>query len=215
MDPILERIRRTGILPVVKLDYAGDALPLAQALTAGGLPAAEVTFRTAAAAEAIGVMTKEVPGMLVGAGTVLTCRQVDQALAAGAKFIVSPGINPRVVRHCQALDVPVIPGVATPTEIETALELGLELVKFFPAEPLGGLAMLRALSAPYPGVRFMPTGGISPSNVSEYLKCSSIWACGGSWMVKDSLMTCGAFEQIELLAREAAGLVKHVREGEQ
>ncbi|MFQ8761169.1 MAG: bifunctional 4-hydroxy-2-oxoglutarate aldolase/2-dehydro-3-deoxy-phosphogluconate aldolase [Intestinimonas sp.] len=170
MHPILNRIRLTGIIPVVKLEDAGDAVPLARALVSGGLPAAEITFRTSVASEAIRRMTFELPEMLIGAGTVLTCEQVTQAVNAGAQFIVSPGTNPRVVHRCQELGVPVLPGVVTPTEIEAALELGLDVLKFFPAEPSGGLPMIESLAAPYPGVRFMPTGGINASNAGT-LSC--------------------------------------------
>lgn len=215
MNETLERIGKIGIIPVIKLEDAEKAVPLARALAAGGLRAAEITFRTAAADQAIRAIAREVPEMLVGAGTVLTREQVDAAVAAGARFIVSPGTNPKVVRHCQELDVAVIPGVVTPTEIESALALGLEVLKFFPAEPSGGLAMIRALSAPYAGIKFMPTGGISASNAAEYLTCSRVLACGGSWMVKDTLIREGAFDQIEALAREAAAIAKQVREGKE
>ena len=171
MHPILNRIRLTGIIPVVKLEDAGDAVPLARALVSGGLPAAEITFRTSVASEAIRRMTFELPEMLIGAGTVLTC---EQAVNAGAQFIVSPGTNPRVVHRCQELGVPVLPGVVTPTEIEAALELGLDVLKFFPAEPSGGLPMIESLAAPYPGVRFMPTGGINASNARMLMEETGI-----------------------------------------
>lgn len=213
MNALLGKIHEIGIIPVIKLDDAINAVPLARALVAGGLPIAEITFRTVAAEESMKAIAREVPKMLMGAGTVLTCKQVDAAVAAGAKFIVSPGINPKVVRHCQELGVPVTPGVITPTEIETALELGLEVIKFFPAEPSGGLPMINALSAPYPGVKFMPTGGINVSNVAVYLANSKILACGGSWMVKDTLINEGAFDKIETMTREAADIVKRIREG--
>ena len=201
MHPILNRIRLTGIIPVVKLEDAGDAVPLARALVSGGLPAAEITFRTSVASEAIRRITFELPEMLIGAGTVLTCEQVTQAVNAGAQFIVSPGTNPRVVRRCQEL------GVVTPTEIEAALELGLDVLKFFPAEPSGGLPMIESLAAPYPGVRFMPTGGINASNAGTYLASPKVLACGGSWMVKDTLIRAGRFDQIEQLSRKAADIV--------
>lgn len=213
MHPTLEKLHQIGIIPVVKLDDEKDAAPLARALADNGLPAAEVTFRTAAAEAAIRAMTTRVPELLVGAGTVLTCQQVDTAVAAGARFIVSPGLNPKVVRHCQELGVPITPGVVTPTEIEAALEMGLEVLKFFPAEPSGGLDMIRALTAPYTGVRFMPTGGINAANVAGYLKDPKIWACGGSWMVKDTLIREGDYGQIGRLAGEAATIVARVREG--
>ncbi len=212
MNEILERIHRIGVIPVIAIEDAKQAAPLARALVAGGLPAAEVTFRTAAAEEAMRTITREVPEMLVGAGTVLTCEQVDRALDAGAKFIVSPGTNPKVVRHCQERGVPIVPGVVTPTEIEAALELGVEVLKFFPAEPSGGLSMLKALSAPYTGVKFMPTGGVSAANAADYLKAPFIWACGGSWMVKKDQISAGKFDEIQALAAQAAAIVKTVRE---
>lgn len=213
MHQVLEQIQKIGIVPVIKLDDAAHAVPLARALCAGGLPVAEVTFRTSAAAEAIAHIAAEVPEMLVGAGTILTEQQVDEAVAAGAKFIVSPGTNPAVVRRCQEKGIPVTPGVVTPTEIEAALALGLDVLKFFPAEPSGGLAMIKALTAPYTGIRFMPTGGISAANVAEYLAYDKILACGGSWMVKDSLIKEGRYDQITAMAREAADIVRSVRGG--
>ena len=158
MNAVLTEISKLGIVPVVALDDAKDARPLAKALCAGGLPVAEVTFRTAAAEEAIRIMASEFPDMLIGAGTVLTCEQVDKAVNAGAKFIVSPGLNPTVVKYCVDKDIPVTPGCSSPSDIERALELGLEVVKFFPAEAAGGLKMIKAMSAPYGKVKFMPTG---------------------------------------------------------
>ena len=183
---VLEEIAKIGIVPVIKIENAKDAKPLAAALLAGGLPCAEVTFRTAAAGEAIAEMTCAYPEMLVGAGTVLTTAQVDAAVAAGAKFIVSPGLNPDVVRHCTARGIPVVPGINNPSGIEQALALGLTTVKFFPAEPSGGVGMIKAMSAPYGGVTFMPTGGVGPDNLREYLAFPKIIACGGSWMVKST-----------------------------
>ena len=185
---VMKRFREIGIVPVVVLDDAKDALPLGQALVNGGLPCAEVTFRTAAAEESIRIMAENCPDLMVGAGTVLTVEQVDRAVAAGAKFIVSPGLNPKVVKHCQEIGVPVCPGTQTPSEMEQALELGLEFVKFFPAEPAGGLKMIKAVAAPYTTLSFMPTGGINAENVKEYLKYDRIFACGGSWMVKGDLI---------------------------
>ncbi len=203
MRDIVKELSLIGLVPVIKIDDAADAAPLARALEAGGLPCAEVTFRTAAAAEAIAEMVKACPDMIVGAGTVLTVEQADAAIAAGATFIVSPGLNPTVVRHCIEKEIPVIPGINNPTGIEQALELGLKIVKFFPAEPSGGLNMLKAMAAPYGGVRFMPTGGISPANVGEYLAWDRIIACGGSWMVPPKLLAAKDFAGIEKLAREA------------
>lgn len=211
MSNIIEQFRKIGIIPVVVLDDAKDALPLGKALCEGGLPCAEVTFRTAAAEETIRIMSHEFPDMLVGAGTVLTVEQADRAIAAGAKFIVSPGLNPDVVRHCQSKNMPITPGVQTPTEIEMALGLGLDTVKFFPAEPAGGLAMIKAIAAPYVNVSFMPTGGISAKNVRDYLAYNRIVACGGSWMVKNDLVKAGEFDKIQEMVAEAAAIVKEIR----
>ena len=208
---IMDQIGAVGIVPVVVLDDAKDAAPLGEALTKGGLPCAEVTFRTQAAEESIRIMAKEFPDMLVGAGTVLTTEQVDRAVDAGAKFIVSPGLNPKVVRYCMEKKVPVIPGIVTPSEIEQALECGIKIVKFFPAEPSGGLPMVKALAAPYVDVKFMPTGGLNETNVVDYLKYDRIHACGGSWMVKKDLIAAGDFAKIEALTGEAAELVHNIR----
>lgn len=212
MNDIFEKIQAIGILPVIALGDAAQAVPLAKALAAGGIPAAEVTFRTAAGEEAIRRIAQEVPEVMVGAGTVLTTKQVDRAVDAGAKFIVSPGTNMKVVCHCQEAGVQPIPGVITPTEIETAMELGLNVLKFFPAEPSGGLSMIKALAAPYTQVKFIPTGGISAANLREYLKYPKVLACGGSWMVKKELVNAGKFDEIQTLAAEAAAIVKSVRE---
>ncbi|MBQ1312399.1 MAG: bifunctional 4-hydroxy-2-oxoglutarate aldolase/2-dehydro-3-deoxy-phosphogluconate aldolase [Blautia sp.] len=211
MSTIFEQFRKIGIIPVVVLDDAKDAEPLAKALCEGGLPCAEVTFRTAAAEESIRIMSSKYPDMLVGAGTVLTTEQVDRAVAAGAKFIVSPGLNPEVVKYCQEKNIPMTPGIQTPTEIEMALSLGLTTVKFFPAEPAGGLKMIKALAAPYVNVTFMPTGGISAANVREYLGFNKIIACGGSWMVKKDLVQAGDYETITNMVKEAADIVKEIR----
>ena len=211
MSTIFEQFRKIGIIPVVVLDDAKDAKALAGALMEGGLPCAEVTFRTAAAEESIRIMSEAYPDMLVGAGTILTVEQADRAIAAGAKFIVSPGLNPEVVKHCIEKGVPITPGVQTPTEIEMALSLGLDTVKFFPAEPAGGLKMIKAVAAPYVNVTFMPTGGISASNVREYLAYNRILACGGSWMVKKDLVASGDFDKIKEMVAEAAAIVKEVR----
>ncbi len=211
MSTIFEQFRKIGIIPVVVLDDAKDAKALAGALMEGGLPCAEVTFRTAAAEESIRIMSEAYPDMLVGAGTILTVEQADRAIAAGAKFIVSPGLNPEVVKHCIEKGVPITPGVQTPTEIEMALSLGLDTVKFFPAEPAGGLKMIKAVAAPYVNVTFMPTGGISASNVREYLAYNRILACGGSWMVKKDLVASGEFDKIKEMVAEAAAIVKEVR----
>jgi 2-dehydro-3-deoxyphosphogluconate aldolase/(4S)-4-hydroxy-2-oxoglutarate aldolase len=177
----------------------------------GGLPCAEVTFRTAAAEESIRIMAEKFPDMLVGAGTVLTTDQVDRAVAAGAKFIVSPGINPKVVEYCVSKNIPITPGTCNPSNVETALEFGLDVVKFFPAEPAGGLKYIKAIAAPYVGMKFMPTGGINAENVKEYLKYDRILACGGSWMVKGDLIKAGDFDKIRELTAEAAQIVKEIR----
>lgn len=211
MNPVLEKIQKTGIIPVVVLNDVKDAEPLAKALIEGGLPCAEVTFRTDAAEESIRIMKEKFPEMLLGAGTVLTTDQVDRAVAAGAEFIVSPGLNPRIVKYCVERNIPITPGCANASDIEQALENGLEVVKFFPAEPAGGLKMIKALAAPYVGVKFMPTGGISASNVRDYLAYDRIIACGGSWMVSGDLVKAGEFEKIKELTAEAAAIVKEMR----
>ncbi|MCR5520378.1 MAG: bifunctional 4-hydroxy-2-oxoglutarate aldolase/2-dehydro-3-deoxy-phosphogluconate aldolase [Lachnospiraceae bacterium] len=207
MNEVLTKIGKIGIVPVVALDKAEDALPLGKALMIGGIPCAEVTFRTAAAKEAISIMTSNFPDMLVGAGTVLTCKQVDEAVAAGAKFIVSPGLNPEVVKYCIDKGVPVTPGVATPSEVEQAIGLGLDVVKFFPAEAAGGLPMIKAMSAPYTSIKFMPTGGINRDNIATYLAFNKVLACGGSFMVDKKLIAAGRFDEVTRLSREAVDAV--------
>ena len=211
MNEVLEKLGQYGIVPVVVLNDSKDAEPLADALCEGGLACAEVTFRTEAAAESIKIMSEKHPEMLVGAGTVLTIEQVDEAVAAGAKFIVSPGLNPEIVKYCIDKNIAITPGVVTPSEMEKAIELGLNIVKFFPAEPSGGLSMIKAVSAPYTMLKFMPTGGINPGNVKEYLKSDKIFACGGSWMVKGDLVDAGNFDKIKELTKEAADIVKEIR----
>ena len=210
-EEIKDKFEEIGIIPVVVLEDAKDAHALGQALVDGGLPAAEVTFRTDAAEEAIRILSIDFPEMLVGAGTVLTCEQADRAMEAGAKFIVAPGFNPTVVKHCIDKGYPVTPGVQTPGEMEQAMELGLDFVKFFPAEPAGGLPMIKAVAAPYTKLKFMPTGGINRENVKDYLAYNKIVACGGTWMVKGDLIENGEFEKVEELAREAADIVREVR----
>jgi len=203
MNAVLEQISKIGIVPVVKIDRAEDALPLAKALCAGGLPCAEVTFRTDAAAEAIKIMTDNFPDMCVGAGTVLNAAQVDAAIAAGSKFIVSPGLNPKTVKYCIEKNIPITPGTSSPSDIEQAIELGLDVVKFFPAEQSGGLAKIKAMAAPYVNMKFMPTGGINAKNITSYLDFPKIIACGGSWMVPGDLINAGEWDKIEQLTREA------------
>ena len=203
MNEVLEKIQKIGIVPVVVLDDAKDAAPLAKALCEGGLPCAEVTFRTAAAEESIRIMAKEFPEMLVGAGTVLTIDQVKRAVKAGAKFIVSPGFDPEIVDYCLENNIPVLPGCITPSEVAQAVKRGLKVVKFFPAEQAGGLAMIKAMSAPYVNMKFMPTGGINADNLTSYLDFKKIIACGGSWMVKKDLVAAGKFDEITKLTRQA------------
>ena len=211
MHETLKKIQEIGIVPVVVLNDAKDAAPLAKALCDGGLPCAEVTFRTDAAEESIRIMSEQFPEMLVGAGTVLTTDQVDRAVAAGAKFIVSPGLNPRIVKYCVEKGILITPGCTNPSDIEQAIENGLEVVKFFPAEPAGGLKMIKAMAAPYVGMKFMPTGGINPKNVRDYLAYDRIIACGGSWMVTADLVNNGEFDKITELAKECTEIVKECR----
>ncbi len=203
MNKVLEEIKKIGIVPVVVLNDANDAKPLAKALCEGGLPCAEVTFRTEAAEESIRIMVENYPEMLVGAGTVLTIEQVDRAVNAGAKFIVSPGLNPKIVKYCIDKGVPVTPGTSNPSDIEQAIEMGLEVVKFFPAEAAGGLKMIQSMAAPYTTMKFMPTGGINEKNINEYLAFPKILACGGSWMVNNDLVKTGNFDKIKELTKEA------------
>lgn len=211
MKTIAEQFYDFGVVPVVVLNDASDALPLAKALTEGGLPCAEVTFRTQAAEESIRLMSEKYPEMLVGAGTVLTTDQVDRAMAAGAKFIVSPGFDPEIVDYCIQKEIPIFPGCITPSEVAQAVKRGLKVVKFFPAEQAGGVAMIKAMAAPYTMVKFMPTGGISAKNLKDYLECDKIICCGGSWMVKGDLITAGEFDKICELTKEAVKLAAAIR----
>ena len=219
MKDLAERFHEVGVVPVVVLEDAKDAVPLAQALVEGGLPCAEVTFRTAAAEESIRLMAEKFPEMLVGAGTVLTTEQVDAAVKAGAKFIVSPGFDPEIVDYCLKKEIPVLPGCISPSEVAQAVKRGLKTVKFFPAEPAGGLkmikaggvAMIKAMAAPYTGIKFMPTGGINAKNLEDYLSFDKIICCGGSWMVKGDLVKAGAFDKIKELTAEARNLVESIR----
>jgi len=196
-----------GIVPVIAVDDAGDAKPLAKALCDGGLPLAEVTFRTEAAEESIRIMKTEFPHMLVGAGTVLTSEQVDRAALAGADFMVSPGFNPKVVKHCVDKGIPIVPGCSTPSDVERAIEFGLDTVKFFPAEAAGGLNMIKSMAAPYVNMKFMPTGGINAQNITTYLDYNKIIACGGSWMVNKALISAGKFDEITELTSKAVQTV--------
>ena len=211
MKNIYEQFQQMGVVPVVVLEDVKDALPLAKSLVEGGLPCAEVTFRTEAAAESICQMAEAYPEMLVGAGTVLTTEQVDEAVAAGAKFIVSPGFDPEIVDYCIGKDISVLPGCATPSEVAQAVKRGLQVVKFFPAEQAGGIAMIKAMAAPYHTLKFMPTGGINQDNLKDYLSFDKILCCGGSWMVKENLIKAGAFDKICELTREAKKLADQIR----
>jgi len=211
LSDIFERIGNMGVVPVVAIENAADAPKLGKALDAGGLPCAEITFRTAAAPDAIRLMAEECPDVLVGAGTVLTVEQAQSAVANGAKFIVTPGFDDEVVDWCVTNQVPITPGVMTPTEINMALNKGLSVLKFFPAEAAGGIKTLRAVGGPYRDVKFIPTGGISPDNLHDYLALPSVLACGGSWLVKKALISGGEFDSITRLAKEAVEIVKEVR----
>ena len=207
MNKILTIIGELGIIPVVKIEKAEDALPLGRALIDGDLPIAEITFRTSTAEESIKSLTGELPKLLVGAGTVLTVKQAKKAVSAGAKFIVSPGFNPKVVDYCIENSILVTPGINNPTQIEMALERGIEVVKFFPAEASGGLPLLKSMSAPYTGIKFIPTGGINQNNLCSYLSDNKVFACGGSWMVKPELISSGNFDDITRLTKEAVSIM--------
>lgn len=211
MENLIKEISAAGVVPVVKLDNAASAVKLAKALRKGGLNCAEITFRTNAAEETIKQIAEKYPDMLIAAGTVLTAEQADKAMAAGAKFIVSPGLNPDVVRHCKNKGYPIIPGVCTPGEVEKALSLGLKYLKFFPAEAAGGVKMIKAMAAPYTMVRFMPTGGINTANLADYLSCKAVFACGGSWMVPSDKINSGNFTEIEKMTADAVTLLKEIR----
>ena len=211
MEKLINRITELKVIPVIKIDNADDAIPLAKALREGGLPCAEVTFRTDAAEEAIRRIRCEFPDFLIGAGTVLTPEQADAAMGAGADFIVSPGLNPEVVKYCTGKGYPIVPGVYTPSEIELGISLGLSYLKFFPAEVAGGVKAIKAMSAPYSKIKFMPTGGIGVNNLADYLSCKAVFACGGSWMVPADLISSGDFDKICSLTKEAVSLVKEIK----
>ena len=210
---ILERIREIGIVPVIAISDVEKAVPLARALLDGGIPCAEITFRTAEGEESIRRVAKEVPEVLLGAGTVLNTDQVDRAVNAGAKFLVSPGFNRTVVNYCVQNNILIVPGCSTPTDMEAALEFGLDTVKFFPAEQAGGLAYIKACAAPYTKLRFMPTGGINTNNIGTYLKFDKVIACGGSWMVTKELINAGKFDEITKISKEAIKIVEDSRNG--
>ncbi|MFH1512034.1 MAG: bifunctional 4-hydroxy-2-oxoglutarate aldolase/2-dehydro-3-deoxy-phosphogluconate aldolase [Bacillota bacterium] len=204
---IMHKLSLAGIIPVIKVDNAEDAVPLCKALADGGLPVAEITFRTDAAEESIRRVHKELPHVLLGAGTVLTVEQADRAVAAGAAYIVSPGINPEVVRHCLKIGLPILPGCANPTDVDVALSLGLKTVKFFPAEAMGGLKVIKALSGPYVDVTFVPTGGVGEENLLDYLNFNKVVACGGSWMVDQKAIHLKDWGKIGELTRNAVTLM--------
>ncbi len=201
MQTIEQQLKEIKIVPVIAIEDKNNAVPLAKVLIENGLPCAEITFRTEAAVESIRLMREAYPTLLIGAGTILTTQQVDDAIDAGADFIVSPGLNPTTVTYCQEKNIPIIPGVNNPSLVEQAMSLGLKTVKFFPAEPSGGLSMLKALSAVYP-VSFMPTGGISPTNVSDYLALPSVVACGGTWMVPNAMINNGDWKGLTQLVKD-------------
>ena len=211
MSNATETIETYGLVPVIKLESADTAEPLAVALRDAGLPLAEVTFRTAAAADAIRRIGEAVPEVLLGAGTVLTVEQVKQAVGAGASFIVTPGFNPRVVEYCVRNGITITPGVNDPSAVEAALEYGLTVLKFFPAEASGGTAMLKALAGPYGNVRFIPTGGVSTANLEQYLTLKNVAAVGGSWMVPSDRIAAGDFERVGQLTSDAVRLVREIR----
>ncbi|SUP92801.1 keto-hydroxyglutarate-aldolase/keto-deoxy-phosphogluconate aldolase [Vibrio owensii] len=206
MTTLNEQLANLKVIPVIAINKAEDAIPLGRTLVENGMPCAEITFRTECAAEAIRAMRAEFPEMLIGAGTILTNEQVDQAIEAGVDFIVSPGFNPRTVQYCLDKGVAIVPGVNNPSLVEQAMEMGLRTLKFFPAEPSGGAGMLKALTAVYP-VKFMPTGGVSLGNVDEYLSIPSVLACGGTWMVPTKLIDEGKWDELGTLVRDA---VAHV-----
>lgn len=204
---LIEKLQSYKIIPVIQINQVEQAVPLAKTLVENGLPVAEVTFRTEAAAEAIRLMREAYPELCIGAGTVLNAEQVDRAVAAGAEFIVAPGLNPKTVRYCQQQGIPVVPGVNNPSQVEQAVELGLTFLKFFPAEASGGINMIKSLLAPYVDISLMPTGGISKANVRDYLAIDRVACCGGTWMVAPSLIDNGDWEEIGRLVREAVELV--------
>ncbi|TDE24383.1 bifunctional 4-hydroxy-2-oxoglutarate aldolase/2-dehydro-3-deoxy-phosphogluconate aldolase [Vibrio owensii] len=206
MTTLNDQLANLKVIPVIAINKAEDAIPLGRTLVENGMPCAEITFRTECAAEAIRAMRAEFPEMLIGAGTILTNEQVDQAIEAGVDFIVSPGFNPRTVQYCLDKGVAIVPGVNNPSLVEQAMEMGLRTLKFFPAEPSGGVGMLKALTAVYP-VKFMPTGGVSLGNVDEYLSIPSVLACGGTWMVPTKLIDEGKWDELGTLVRDA---VAHV-----
>ncbi|WP_305209759.1 bifunctional 4-hydroxy-2-oxoglutarate aldolase/2-dehydro-3-deoxy-phosphogluconate aldolase [Dubosiella newyorkensis] len=208
---LLEQLKSFGVVPVVVLEHVQDAAPLAKALEEGGLPVAEVTFRTKAARESISAMKQACPDMLVGAGTILKVSQVDEAINAGAQFIVTPAFDAEITKYCLEHDIPILPGTSTPTDAQAAYKLGVDVVKFFPAEQAGGLAMIKAIAAPYNMMTFMPTGGIGPKNMKDYLAYEKILCVGGSWMVKKEWIEQRDFAKIAEETKKAVALLKEVR----
>ena len=211
MPDIWESIRKAGVLPVAVVDRASDAPTLGEALLKAGLGCIEITFRTPDAAQAVGKLTTAYPDMLVGAGTIIRTDQAAQAVDAGARFIISPGFDPEVAEWCLGHNIPIAPGVATPSEIMMAVKRGIRLLKFFPAEAMGGIKTLKAISEPFGGVEYIPTGGIDPGNLADYLRLPAVAACGGTWMVKRELIAAGKFDEISRLAREALSLAASTR----
>jgi 2-dehydro-3-deoxyphosphogluconate aldolase/(4S)-4-hydroxy-2-oxoglutarate aldolase len=211
MNDIIAALGRIGIVPVIRLEDPGQAAALGKALVEGGLPVAEVTFRTSSAAESIRILRREYPSLLVGAGTIVTMTQAEAAIEAGAMFAVTPGFNPRIVQFFIGKGIPIVPGVNSPSQVEMGLELGLDVLKFFPAEASGGIKMLKALFGPYPEVKFMPTGGVDAANLSSYLSQPNVIACGGSWMVKEDLIRTGRFDEVAAACAESVSLVAAAR----
>ncbi|WP_407506735.1 bifunctional 4-hydroxy-2-oxoglutarate aldolase/2-dehydro-3-deoxy-phosphogluconate aldolase [Vibrio parahaemolyticus] len=207
MSSIKEQLKALKVIPVIAIDKAEDIIPLGKVLAENGLPAAEITFRSAAAAEAIRILRETQPDMLIGAGTVLNRAQAIAAKEAGATFIVSPGFNPNTVKACQEIGIDIVPGVNNPSTVEAALEMGLTTLKFFPAESSGGINMVKSLLAPYTDIELMPTGGINPANIKDYLAIPRVLACGGTWMVDKKLIEAGNWEELARLTREAVALV--------
>ncbi len=213
MNEIFTDIKTAGILPVIVIDDATKAVDLAKALRLGGINCAEVTLRTKEAIQAIRNIAKEFPDMLLGAGTVLSCDDVDKAIDAGAQFVVSPGSNVDTINYCISQNIPIVPGVATPSEVEQAMSLGLKILKLFPAEIVGGVRLLKALSSPYSMIDFIPTGGINASNLAEYIKCQNVLACGGSYMATKDMINNKEFDKITDLSKETVMIINNIRGG--
>ncbi|UCG26904.1 MAG: bifunctional 4-hydroxy-2-oxoglutarate aldolase/2-dehydro-3-deoxy-phosphogluconate aldolase [Bacteroidales bacterium] len=210
MNEIIDKLKSFRIVPIITLEDPGDIVPLGEALISGGLPIAEITFRTGAAVDALKLASRKFPDFFLGAGTILSAEQVDIAFSSGARFMVTPGFNPRVVDHCIKKKITIIPGLNTPTQIEQALERGIEYVKFFPAEASGGIPFINAVAAPYGRVRFMATGGINAGNLKNYLSNKYIFACGGSWMVRKELIESGNFAKITRLVKESLEIIRMI-----